>query len=320
MRIETKRFFPEERGRVVTTFLKEFFTKYVEYDYTAGLEDELDIISNGEMNWKVFLEKFWKSFYKNIKEVEEKPFVEVLEFLNQKIGGQIFGVDKEGNAKNECPTCKTGKLGLRLGKFGAFIGCSNYPECKHTMHIFEKEEGVDGEETKQQFDPRNLGKDPKTGFDVIVKIGPYGPYLELEGSEIVIEPAATEIVVAEKTVKTSKKKKTPVKEKKPKKPKIKKPKRVSIPKSIDPNQIDLKTAIGFLQLPREIGIHPETGKKIIASVGPYGPYVSHDGKYASLKEDDVLEVGLNRAIDLLVEAANRPKRGRGGVRKKKPTA
>ncbi|NBV07409.1 MAG: DNA topoisomerase I, partial [Proteobacteria bacterium] len=267
VKLDRKRFFPEERGRVVTTFLKEFFAKYVEYGYTASLEDDLDIISEGKLNWKIFLKKFWGDFNGTIKEVGEKPFAEVLEVLNQKIGGQIFGVDKDGKAKNTCPTCNTGTLGLRLGKFGAFIGCSNYPECKHTMQIFtgENEEGADGENiaTKPSFEPRSLGKDPKTGFEIMVKIGPYGPYLELIGSgeeeilESAVEENKEEIEVEEKSSKKTKKgsaKKTK-KASKPKKPKVKKPKRVSIPKNIDPNLIDLKTATGFLSLPREVGIH-----------------------------------------------------------------
>ncbi len=319
VRLDKKRFFPEERGRVVTTFLKEFFAKYVEYGYTASIEDELDIISNGELDWKKFLANFWGSFYTNIKEVEQKPFMEVLDMLNMKIGGQIFGTDEKGEVKNTCPTCNTGKLGLRLGKFGAFIGCSNYPECKHTMQIFDKtgDENGEGGEPKASFEPRNLGKDPKTGFDVMVKIGPYGPYLELDGSEV--EPAQKEEVKEEEVVeetpakagKKGKAKKKAAPKKKPAKAKVKKPKRISIPKNIDPNTIDLKAASGLLSLPREVGIHPESGKKIVASIGPYGPYISHDGKYASLKEDDVLEVGLNRAVDLIAEAANRPKTGRG---------
>ncbi len=323
VKLDRKRFYPEERGRVVTTFLKEFFAKYVEYGYTAGLEDELDTISNGKMNWKVFLKKFWSDFYTNIKQVEEKPFADVLEILNQKIGGQIFGLDEQGKAKNTCPTCNTGTLGLRLGKFGAFIGCSNYPECKHTMQIFDKDgveggEGLDGAERKPSFEPRNLGKDPKTGFDVIVKIGPYGPYLELDGSDVQTaeEIAADLEKAAAKEAKEAKKKKTSKAAAKPKKAKVKKPKRVSIPRNIDPNLIDLKVATGFLSLPREVGIHPESGKKIIASVGPYGPYISHDGKFVSLKEDSVLEVGLNRAVDLIVEAANKPKSNRGRFKKK----
>lgn len=295
VKIDKKRFFPEERGRVVTTFLKEFFAKYVEYGYTASIEDELDTISNGEMNWKLFLGNFWNDFNANIKDVELKPFGEVLDVLNSKILGQILGINDDGSVKNSCPSCKTGSLGLRLGKFGAFVGCSNYPECKNTMQIFDKSDESEGDQVgnKSNFEPRNIGLDPKTGFNVVIKIGPYGPYIELEGSE--------EIASADsKNSKVKNKSKT----------KIKKPKRISIPKNIDPSQIDLKTCLGLLSLPREIGIHPETSKKIIASIGPYGPYLSHDSKFVSLKEDDVLEIGLNRAIDLIADALNKPKKVR----------
>lgn len=309
VKLDRKRFFPEERGRIVTTFLKEFFAKYVEYGYTAGLEDELDTISNGKMDWKNFLKKFWKDFYGNIEEVGKKPFPEVLEVLNQILGSRIFGRDEEGKLKDVCPTCGTGKLGLRLGKFGGFIGCSNYPECKHTMQIFgaEGQGDEDGEGgPKPQFEPKSLGVDPKTGFEVFVKVGPYGPYLELAGSEL---PAAEEV----KEEKATKKKTT----KAPKKPKVKKPKRISIPKNLDINTIDLKTAAQLLTLPREVGIYPETGEKIIANIGPFGPYLLHNKKFTSVKEDNILEIGLNRAIDLIVEAANRPpsKRGRGAKKK-----
>lgn len=318
VKLEKKRFFPEERGRIVTTFLKEFFAKYVEFDYTANLEDELDIISNGKMEWKSFLKKFWKDFSKSTSEVSEKPFGEVLEVLNQKVGAHIFGFDEKGELKNSCPTCANGKLGLRLGKFGAFVGCSNYPECKHTMQIFEKdgEEGEGGKERKPQFEPRSLGKDPKTGFEVMVKIGPYGPYLELIGSEL--EAVAPEAAKAEKPEKKTKSK-VAKKPTKPKKPKVKKPKRISIPKNLDPNLIDLKAAADLLSLPREVGIHPETGQKIIANIGPFGPYLLHDKVFSSVKDDNILEIGLNRAVDVIATVAEKraASNKKGFSRKKK---
>ena len=315
VKLDKRRFFPEQRGRIVTTFLKEFFAKYVEFDYTANLEDELDIISNGKMEWKAFLKKFWKDFSKSTSEVSEKPFGDVLEVLNKKVGGQILGFDEKGILKDACPTCGTGKLGLRLGKFGAFIGCSNYPECKHTMQLFEKdgEEGEDGER-KPQFEPRSLGKDPKTGFEVMVKIGPYGPYLELIGSEIVAEEkaAAKEKEKEEKAAKKTTKKKTAAKPKKEKKSKAKKPKRISIPKNMDPNTIDLKAATDLLTLPREVGTHPETGEKIVANIGPFGPYLLHDKKFTSIpKDENVLEIGLNRAVDVIATAAEKKAAGGG---------
>ncbi len=307
VKLDKRRFFPEERGRIVVTFLKEFFAKYVEFSYTADLEDELDVISNGKMNWKNFLKKFWKDFNGNIGEVSEKPFPEVLEILNNKILGRIFGLDEKGEVKNDCPTCNKGKLGLRLGKFGSFIGCSNYPECKYTMQVFDKDSEVDEEnkEIKPQFEPKTLGKDPKTGFDILVKIGPYGPYLELGGSEINSKSS-------EKESNDSSKKKSS--KKSVKQPKAKKPKRVSIPKSIDPNTIDVKTATNLLSLPREVGVHPETGEKILANIGPFGPYLLHNKKFTSVKEDNILEIGLNRAVDIIATAATKQpsKRKTGG--------
>jgi DNA topoisomerase-1 len=304
VKLDKKRFFPEERGRIVVTFLKEFFAKYVEFGYTASLEDELDIISNGEMDWKIFLKKFWTDFNGNIGEVMEKPFPEVLEVLNQKFGEHIFGRDEAGKLKNTCPTCKSGQLGLRLGKFGSFIGCSNYPECKHTMQIFGEESAVDENgELKPQFEPRNLGKDPKTGYEILVKIGPYGPYLELEGSEIEDKEVEKK---DEEVEKKSTKKTTKKSTKKVAKKAVKKPKRISIPKNIDPTTIDIEVALGLLTLPREVGLHPETGQKIIANIGPFGPYLLHDKKFTSVKkEDDILEIGLNRAIDLIAQAIER---------------
>jgi DNA topoisomerase-1 len=195
-------------------------------------------------------------------------------------------------------------LGLRLGKFGAFIGCSNYPECKHTTQLFgEEAQGEDGDGPRPQFEPKSLGVDPKSGFEVFVKIGPYGPYLELSGSELVEEKK-------EEKPSKSKKKATD------KKAKVKKPKRISIPKNLDINTIDLKTAAQLLTLPREVGMHPETGEKIIANIGPFGPYLLHNKKFTSVKEDNILEIGLNRAVDLIVEAANRPPSKRGRVKKK----
>ena len=296
VKLDKKRFFPEERGRIVVIFLKEFFVKYVEFDYTANLEDELDIISNGEMDWKIFLNKFWKDFNHNIGEVMDKPFPEVLEVLNQKFGEHVFGRDEGGKLKNSCPSCKTGILGLRLGKFGSFIGCSNYPECKNTMQIFgqnsnnEENVGDENQDSKPKFEPRSLGKDLKSGFEIMVKIGPYGPYLEIDNSS-----DETEKTVTKKTTKSTKK------------TTAKKPKRVSIPKNIDPATIDLKQATDLLTLPREIGIHPETGEKIVANIGPFGPYLLHEKKFTSVKEDDILQIGLNRAVDLIAEAKEKKK-------------
>jgi DNA topoisomerase-1 len=323
VKLDRKRFFPEERGRIVTVFLKEFFARYVEFDYTAGLEDDLDVISNGKTEWKNFLKKFWKDFNKTIGEVGEKPFGDVLEVLNQRMGERILGVDEKGKLKDKCPTCADGKLGIRLGKFGAFVGCSNYPECKHTMQIFAAEGGasaVDDEgNPKPKFEPKSLGVDPKTGGEVWVKVGPYGPYLELAGVDLPA-PAAAPEVKEPKAAKGKGKATKAKKAKKAKAAKVKKPKRVSIPKNLDINTIDLAAASKLLSLPREVGIHPETGEKIVANIGPFGPYLLHNKIFSSVKEDDILTIGLNRAVDVIAEVAKRKAEGggrRGGFKRKK---
>ena len=277
--LEKKRFFPEERGRIVTTFLKEFFSKYVEFDYTAKLEDELDNISNGKLNWKQFLQTFWLAFFQNIEQVQAKPFIEVIDTLKNKFSEYIFKKDaKTGEILNKCPTCQTGELNLKIGKFGAFIGCSNYPECKHIKPMFS---GGDAE-TKPENIAENkcLGVDPTTNLNILLKSGPYGFYLELENSN-----SATSTTKAKAKIK---------------------PKRISLPKNLAPNDITLKTAISLLSLPREIGIYPETKEKIIANIGPYGPYLLHNKKFISVKEDNILEIGLNRAIDLIALAEEKP--------------
>jgi len=272
--LEKKRFFPEERGRIVTTFLKEFFAKYVEFDYTANLEDELDAVSNGNLEWKKFLHNFWLFFYENIQNVQAKSFIEVGDILKSKLSEHIFKKDsKTQQIINDCPSCKTGKLDIKIGKFGGFVGCSNYPECKHIKPLFSNNEDVENPKT---VEPRLLGQYSKTKQDILLKSGPYGFYLELQGED-----------QQKQSGKASKSKKQD------------KPKRVSLPKNLDPQNIDLTTATALLDLPREVGIHPETKEKIIANIGPYGPYLLHNKKFISLKEDSVFEVGLNRAVDLI---------------------
>lgn len=300
--IEQKRFMPQARGRIVTIFLKEFFNKYVEYNYTAELEDELDVISNGKMGWQNFLKKFWDDFNAQANKITEKPFIEVVDILDKKISSLALGCDDEGNIKNSCDKCKDGKLNLKLGKFGAFIGCSNYPDCKNIIQVFQDSESdAEDDAGKKQFEARNLGADPNSGADILVKLGPYGPYLELDAKQ---DEEKVELT------KSGKKKKP------------KKPKRVSIPKTIDPNTIDLKTASSLLTLPREVGDHPETGLKIVANIGPFGPYLLYDKQFFSVKEDDILTVGLDRSVELIhiisEKKKNSPKR-KGGFKKSRKT-
>ena len=263
MRIDKKRLIPEDKGRVVTAFLESFFRRYVEYDFTANLEEQLDRISNGEIEWKQVLREFWKDFTAALDETKELRITNVLDALNDVLAPHIFPVPADGGDPRKCQSCGTGQLSLKIGKFGNFIGCSNYPECKFTRPMT----AGSGDASAVPAEGIEIGADPETGEKVTRRQGRFGPYLQLG-----------EAVEGEK------------------------PRRASIPKGFDPNTIDLETALKFLSLPRDIGVHPETGKEIVANFGRFGPYVLHDGTYASLDAaEEVFTVGINRAVDILAE-------------------
>jgi DNA topoisomerase-1 len=322
--LERKRFIPEERGRVVVAFLKSFFPTYVQYDYTAKLEDDLDVISNGQLDWKSFLKDFWVKFNSNIVDVSKKTIPEILENLNKQVSPYIFGVDKDGKSNHKCPSCKDGTLGIKIGGFGVFVGCSNYPECKYTKS-FSNDEASKSENDPQRavFEPKLLGDGDNEGDKIFIKKGPYGLYIELSTQAMEDEKEAenAEAKSKKKDEKESGKDKSKTKDKKKSSKKTKskksKPKRVSIPRNMAASDVDLVLAKKLLSLPREVGAHPETGLKIVASIGPFGPYLLHDGKYSSVKEDDILEIGLNRAIDVITDVQNRKANRRAGATKKK---
>ena len=277
VRVDKSRFMPDDRGRLVTAFLSNFFNRYVEYDFTAKLEETLDDISAGNANWKQVLHEFWEAFSRAVEETEDLRVREVLDALNETLGAHFFHSDDPAVDPRACPSCDDGKLSLKLGKFGAFIGCSNYPDCRYTRRLVNG----NGADTDQDNGPRELGLDPETGRPVSVRSGPYGHYVQLDA-----DPEAGD-------------------------EKDRKPKRVSLPREVPPEEIELETALALLALPREVGRHPETGKKISAGIGRFGPYVVHEGKYASLKpDDDVLTVGLNRAVVLLADAGRRQRGGK----------
>ena len=265
------KFIPEDRGRLVVTFLNSFFSRYVEYDFTAKLEDQLDAVSDGKLNWKQLLSQFWHDFKTAIDSTSELRIANVIDVLDEDLGPHFFKRDESGELVRSCPNCSGGRLGLRLGKFGAFIGCSNYPECKFTRQLMTK--GEDTEAEAGVVGDRHIGDDPESGMPVYVRNGPYGPYVQLGD------------------------------------PETKKPKRSSFPKGMSAASIELETALKLLSLPRDVGTHPESGDMIQAGLGRYGPYLKYQGSFTSLKdEDDLLEIGLNRAVDLLAESAK--KRGR----------
>jgi DNA topoisomerase-1 len=295
--LESKRFVPEDRGRVVTAFLTSFFRHYVEYDFTAQLEEQLDDISAGRAKWKAVLSDFWGDFAKAVGETKDLTITAVIDALDEDLGPHFFpseadatedgtgGGPEDGNGPRKCPGCDGGRLGLKLGKFGAFIGCSNYPECKFTRKLTVGGGDDDDSDAALAAGPIALGLDATSGEAVTIRKGPYGPYIQL--GEAPDKDAD----------KTKDKKKAKAKPK---------PKRVSIPKGVDPLAIDLEMARGLLALPREVGLHPETGKPINAGIGRFGPYVESEKKYASIPGDeDVLAIGLNRAVDLLASAKSK---------------
>ena len=272
VRMESKRFFAEESGRLLTAFLERFFERYVAFDFTAGMEDELDTVSAGGEDWKTLLEAFWRDFKPKTEEVMEKKPSEVTEALDEFLSDFLFPARADGKDPRTCPLCESegrtgGRLALRGGKFGAFVACANYPECKYTRQFAQP-----GGEGESGGEDTVMGTDPESGLPVERKTGRFGPYVQLgEGKEA---------------------------------------RRASIPKDLD--DFDLEWALKLLSLPRIVGQHPETGNDIEANIGRYGPYLRHDGKYGKLANTrEVFDVGINRAVDLLAQAANR-----GGTRTK----
>ncbi len=271
--LDKRRFQPDDRGRLVTAFLSSFFTKYVEYNFTAELEEKLDDISAGRIQWKEVLREFWESFSKAVDDTKELRVRDVLDNLNELLGPHFFHDLGNGKDPRACPTCDDGQLSLKLGKFGAFIGCSNYPECRYTRPLVVSEGDADG---IADGGPVELGQDPASGLDVSLRKGPYGAYVQLGEVE--------EILEGKKKTKT-------------------KPKRASLPRGMPVADVNLDKALSLLALPRDIGILPETGEMIQAGLGRFGPYLKYSGLFLSLKgDDDVLTIGINRAIDL-IEAA-----------------
>jgi DNA topoisomerase-1 len=269
VRIDKKRLVPEDKGRVLTAFLESFFSRYVEYDFTAGLEEQLDRISNNEIAWRELLRDFWRDFTAAVGDIKELRVAQVIDALDEMLGPHLFPPREDGVDPRKCPQCESGKLSLKLGRFGGFIGCTNYPECRYTRQLSSGNGAPDGGMKK-------LGEDPTTGLDVTLRSGRFGPYIQLG-----------EAVNGEK------------------------PKRSGIPKGLSPDDIDLQRALGLLSLPREIGKHPEDGEPILAGVGRFGPYVQHGKTYANIEAgDDVLTIGLNRAVTLIAEKKANPGRGR----------
>ncbi len=268
VRMENKRFVPEDRGRLVTAFLTSFFERYVDTGFTAGLEEKLDEISDGKADWRAVMAAFWADFSHAVDQTRELKISDVIDALDRDLGEHFFPPREDGTDPRLCPACNAGRLGLKLGRHGSFIGCSNYPGCQYTRRLAV--DGGEGEGETLKEGMRELGNHPETGEPVRVRRGPYGLYVQ-QGEP---DPADKKA----------------------------KPKRSSLPRGMDGEQVTLEQALGLLSLPRLVGIHPEAKEPIEAGLGRFGPYVKMGAIFGSLdRDDDVLSVGLNRAVDVLAK-------------------
>ena len=280
--IVNKRFFPTDRGKLLSAFLEKLFSRYVDYDFTAKLEDQLDDITSGKENWIKVLDQFWIDFNKNVSNVKEKRTREVLDLLNESLGKLIFDTDENGKIDRKCKLCQTGELSLKNSfRGGAFIGCSGYPECKFTRPLSK----IKASQQVNLAEPKLIGKND-IGKDIYLKNGRFGPYLQYELSDEELE--------------NIKKPKTKTKKKKKEESNFK---NVSIPKGLDIENVDLDKAKYLCSLPKIIGKHPDLDKDITINVGRFGPYLKCDNKSARLESiDELFNIGLNRAITLISEA------------------
>ena len=283
--ITNKRFFPTDRGKLISAFLEKLFSKYVDYNFTAGLEDQLDEITTGKESWIKVLELFWKDFNNNVSEVKEKRTREVLDLLNESLGALIFDKDESGNVVRKCQLCNTGSLSLKNSfRGGAFIGCSNYPECKFTRPLSKAKAAAQA----QLAEPKYLGKHDN-GNDIFLKNGRFGPYLQYEKILNQIEEE-----ISKKKKRKTKKAKTDVNELL---------KNVSIPKGIELDSIDIEKANFLCSLPKSLGINPDNQKEISLNTGRFGPYLKCENKSARLENvEEIFSIGLNRAITLIADA------------------
>ena len=264
MKLEKARFYPEVKGRLVIGFLESFFSKIVQYKFTAELEEKLDLVSAGSLEWKTLLRDFWRDFNQGIEDIAEVRITQVIDALNEKMVTFLFKAE-EGKDARKCPNCADGELSLKISRFGSFTGCSNYPECKYTRQLGTGDQDISGNGENQE-----LGIDPETGLSVTLRNGRFGHYVQL-GED-------------------------------PEKGSKDKPKRGSIPKHWTLESVDFEAAMKLLNLPRSIGFHPEDGVEIFANFGRFGPYIVHEKTYVNLADpNEVFDIGLNRAVTLLAE-------------------
>ena len=269
VKLDKKRFIPEDRGLIVTVFLSNSFAKYVEYNFTANLEDELDDVAAGTMDWKDLLRKFWTGFTANIADVMQYKMTDVINQIDEAMSEHLFPTTEDGKDPRKCPSCADGRLSLKLGKFGAFIACSHYPECKFTKQLAQGTSSEDNAEAVDRPADVPLGQD-SDGNNIYLKVGPYGPYVQVGEA----------------------------------KDKKDKPKRMSLPAGFTPDTITLDSALWLLSLPKTMGLHPETKEEILLSIGKFGPYVKHAGKFTSVpKNIDLMSVDLDMAVDIIAKGS-----------------
>ncbi|HFD16635.1 MAG TPA: type I DNA topoisomerase, partial [Rhodospirillales bacterium] len=270
VRLENKRFVPEPRGRLVNAFLVNFFDRYVQPEFTAELENQLDAVAAGEIDWRQVLRRFWEPFHETVEEVRERRVAEIIDALNEALAPKLFPPREDGGDPRQCPECGEGRLSLKFGRFGAFVGCSRYPECRYTRRL-----GENGR--KAETKDRLLGVDPDSEEEVWLRFGRFGPYVQRGTGEGV--------------------------------------RRTSLPRGLDPEEVDLAKALALLALPRELGRDPETGEPILAGINRFGSFLQKGDVFLRLPADeDVLTIGINRAVDLLAAAGDKAtKRPASGV-------
>ncbi len=275
VKLDKRRFTPEDRGRLVSAFLVAFFERYVDTGFTAGLEEQLDDISGGRAEWRAVMHAFWNDFRSAVDATKDLKISDVIDRLDEELGAHFFPKRADGGDPRACPSCSTGRIGLRLGRTGAFIGCSNYPECRYTRPLAVP--GAEGEGGGVLADGvRVLGADPVSGLEVSLRRGPYGIYAQLGEGGVDAKGKPT------------------------------KPKRASLSRGMDPEVMTLESALALLSMPRIVGLHPETGEEISSNLGRFGPYLKMGALSKSLdRDDDPLTIGLNRAVDLMASAKPR---------------
>ena len=282
-----KRFHPTDRGKLISAFLEKLFTKYVDYNFTADLENQLDEITSGKIEWTKVLEDFWKDFYTNVNLVKEKRTREVLDLLNDSLGNLIFDKNEKDVIDRKCKLCSNGELSLKNSfRGGAFIGCSNYPGCKFTRPLSKAKAAAQ----YNLAEPKLLGQNEE-GKDIYLKNGRFGPYLQYE-KEIQVEEENSKKL--KKTKKIRKKKKIR---------NDNNMRNVSIPKGIEVDNVDLSQAKFLCSLPKILGQNPESGQDITLNTGRFGPYLKCENKSARLENvEEIFSIGLNRAITLIADA------------------